>query len=227
MDLLNLIINTNKKMKILLFDTETTGLPKTKESAFKRPNNWPHIVSISWIVLENMKIIDTQSYIIKPKWIIPEDAIKIHGITNEIALEKGYELEEVMTKFFDCKHDWIVAHNLDYDLNVLRNAMIWDLKKPFPLIGKQFCTMESSKNILKIPFNNGRNGYKCPKLSELYEYVMKKKPDESKLHGSLYDTTLLYEIIQNFEKFKITISLLDNPIIINNESSKKRKIFEL
>jgi DNA polymerase III epsilon subunit-like protein len=214
-------------MKLLIFDTETTGLPKTREGAYKGPNNWPHIVSISWILLEDLNVIDTQSFIVKPKWNIPEDSVKIHGITNEIALNKGDELEEVMDKFFSINYDWIIAHNLDFDLNVLRNAMLWDLKKPVPSIGKQMCTMNLSRNWMKIPFGNGRYGYKSPKLSELYEYVMKKKPDESKLHGSLYDTTLLCEIIQNNERFKIILGLLDKPISKSNEGSKKRKYFEI
>ena len=80
----------NIRMNIVVFDTETTGLPKSVEPASKSPNNWPHLVSISWVVLENTlphAILKQRSYIIKPEnWTIPEDSIKIHKITNEMLL---------------------------------------------------------------------------------------------------------------------------------------------
>ena len=70
----------NNRMKIVIFDTETTGLPKSLEPADKSPNNWPHLVSISWVVIENTfpyAISKQRSYIIKPQnWTIPEDSIK-------------------------------------------------------------------------------------------------------------------------------------------------------
>jgi hypothetical protein len=93
-------------MHILVFDTETTGLPKSRKDAKEEPNNWPHLVSISWVVLdsENMFAITKQrNYIIKPvDWVIPEDSIKIHGITNEEA-SQGASLKEVMDEFMSEK----------------------------------------------------------------------------------------------------------------------------
>lgn len=40
-------------MKLLIFDTETTGLPKSRKASTEGPNNWPHIVSISWVILDS------------------------------------------------------------------------------------------------------------------------------------------------------------------------------
>ena len=37
----------------MFFDTETTGLPKYRDQAYKAPGNWPHIVSIAWIILNS------------------------------------------------------------------------------------------------------------------------------------------------------------------------------
>jgi DNA polymerase III epsilon subunit-like protein len=107
-------------MKYLFFDTETTGLPKNREDAIKGPGNWPHIVSLSWQVYENFKHIKSESYIIKPmEWIIPEDSIKIHGITNEKALVEGHDLLSVINKFMNEKSDYLIAHNMDFDYKII------------------------------------------------------------------------------------------------------------
>lgn len=183
-------------MKLLIFDTETTGLPKSRTAATENPNNWPHIVSISWVILDDNKIIKQREYIVKPeKWVIPDESIAIHGITNEVAVAKGHPLQTVMSEFLAEQYDTIVAHNMDFDYNVIVNAIKWDLGfdfKGFTVPMK--CTMQLSKNQCKLP---GKFSYKVPKLKELYEFIFKQKPNESKLHGSLYDTLILAECIQH------------------------------
>jgi DNA polymerase III epsilon subunit-like protein len=179
-------------MRLLLFDTETTGLPKSRESAIKLQNNWPHIVSIGWIVMEDLNIIKKEYYLVKPEWDIPDDASKIHGITKEKAMEEGLPLSEVINKFIAEPYDIMIAHNMNFDLNVLINAIIWDLKLPFIPFTKTFCTMEFMKPIMKLTYANNR-GIKSPKLSEMYEFITKKKPEN--LHNSLVDTMLIADCI--------------------------------
>ncbi len=42
--------------KVIIFDTETTGLPKKRnQNALHEPNCWPDIVSVSWSVFSNVK----------------------------------------------------------------------------------------------------------------------------------------------------------------------------
>jgi len=68
-------------MRLIIFDTETTGLPKTRDSAFKGPDNWPHLVSISWVILDTDEntIQKQRDYIIYPdSWVIPQESTKIH-----------------------------------------------------------------------------------------------------------------------------------------------------
>ena len=192
-------------MKLLVFDTETTGLPKSKESADKNPNNWPHIVSISWVILENDKIIKEASYIIYPQaWSIPPESTKIHGITDSKARECGTQLKFVMEEFMLENYDYMVAHNLNFDYNVLVNAIKWDLHKDV-FLKPGFCTMNLSKNLCKI---QGQYGYKYPKLKELYFYVFKKYPEENLLHSSLYDTKILCEILQTSSELRKEIGLV-------------------
>ena len=157
---------------MIVFDTETTGLPKYRDQAHKGSGNWPHLVSIAWIKVENT-IIFKKYFIIKPQWSIPVDSTKIHGITVEKAMQKGHDLHKVMKEFMeDCSGQELIAHNMNFDYNVIINAIMWDLNLPYPEFKKLYCTMELSKNLLKIP---GQYGYKYPKLLELYEYVTKKR----------------------------------------------------
>ena len=199
-------------MRILLFDTETTGLPKSREPATAGPNNWPHLVSIAWIIIENEQIVKKEYYLIKPQWVIPEDASKIHGITQEKAEAEGFPLSDIITKFLSEQHDILIAHNLSFDLNVLVNAVLWDLGKPYPNFGKTFCTMEASRIICKMPFGNGRSGYKSPKLSELHQFITRRPTDTTSLHNALYDTTLLADIVL---KSTVLRSMIGLPVVPN------------
>ena len=191
-------------MRILIFDTETTGLPKYRKSAKEQAENWPHIVSISWVLLENNTIVSKHSYIVKPnKWNISAESIAIHGITNENAIENGHDLEFVMNEFISEKYDLMLAHNLDFDENVIVNAIYWDLGRKnfleFPLQKK--CTMNVAKNMCRLPFKSGL-GYKSPKLSELYFHVFKAPPVSENLHNSMYDAEILVKILQGSEELR-------------------------
>lgn len=185
-------------MKLLIFDTETTGLPKSRNSAAAGPNNWPHIVSISWLILnsDTNAIEKQENHIITPlNWTIPSDSTAIHGITNEYAKTHGKPLLEIMQRFQNETYDGIVAHNIDFDMNVVVNAILWDLNQQPRLFPQTFCTMKISRNICKLPGNYGN--FKSPKLKELYFFAFGKMPDESQLHGSLYDVLILTEVIKS------------------------------
>ena len=130
-----LLINSLKscsqlnKMRVLVFDTETTGLPKTKILNKYMLDLWPHIVQFSYIIFdtESNTIIKLKDCIIKvpDSFIISEDASKIHGITNEISFSKGVNIAGVLDEFFDDfgNVDHIVGHNISFDKNCLRNVL--------------------------------------------------------------------------------------------------------
>jgi DNA polymerase III epsilon subunit-like protein len=202
-------------MKLLIFDTETTGLPKARNPATHGPNNWPHLVSISWVVLdsETNSVLKERSYIIKPNWDIPIESTKIHGITNEHAILHGHDLRSVMVEFMTEACDIIVAHNMEFDNNVITNALLWDLNLSSLRVDvdinvnrpKQVCTMKLSKELCRI---SGKYGYKYPKLKELYFHAFKKMPDETKLHNSLYDVLVLTEVIQTYLPLRQAMGLV-------------------
>lgn len=183
------------KNNYIVFDVETTGLPKRYNASPKLFDLWPHIVQFSWILKQKNETCE-KSFIIKPDgYVIPEDSTKIHKITNDYAVQHGSPIEEVLEEFIkDCdKADFFVAHNASFDVSVVK-ATFYRNKMDLSPIGnkKVFCTMKSTTNICKIP---GKYGNKYPKLEELYFYLFKEKPNNV-LHNALEDsrvTLMCYE----------------------------------
>jgi DNA polymerase III epsilon subunit-like protein len=194
---------------IVFFDTETTGLPRARNiSALQRSDIWPDMVSISWII-HTISPSPTQpskhTYIIKPEgWQIPEDSIRIHGITNEYAHTHGTSLREVMTKFINIIQEahHIIAHNMEFDKNVIHHACKWRLgidPTRFWDTRKEFCSMVQSKGELKIPgkYPKPSDPYKNPGLDELYRATFIGKEPPSGAHSADRDVEVLYQIVAN------------------------------
>ena len=93
----------------LIFDTETTGLPKRWDAPLTDSDNWPRCIQIAWQVHDsNGQCLSHEDFLIKPDGFkIPYDSEKIHGISTELADKDGVSLEEVISKFKsvlkDCK----------------------------------------------------------------------------------------------------------------------------
>jgi len=186
---------------ITFFDTETTGLPKRRNSnALESSDNWPNIVSVAWAVYEHNGSLVKKSYsLIKPDgWTIPEDSIRIHGITEDKAYVEGRNLEEVLLELkADLQaSDTVVAHNMEFDKNVLFHSYKWHLKQnPWHLWPeKEICTMVRAEPELKLPsrYPSSSKPYKSPTLTELYKATFDKEPTGQ--HNSMKDVEIMCEV---------------------------------
>lgn len=183
-------------------DTETTGLPKRRNSnALETPDNWPNIVSVAWAVYTSNGTLVKSSYsLVKPEgWVIEPDSIRIHGITEEIANAEGHPLRDVL---FELKADLeksevVVAHNMEFDKNVLFHSYKWHLNQnPWHLWpGLEICTMNKGEPEVKLPsrYPTTNRPYKPPTLTELYKATF---PDREPVgqHNSKKDVEMLCEI---------------------------------
>lgn len=156
---------------LLIFDTETSGFPKNWKAALDDIDNWPRIVSISWNKIEpSGLLLSNKNFFIKPNdYFISNESVAIHGITNEVAHQKGFLLSDVLEEFnkelTDCSY--LIAHNIEFDYAVtfceyLRLKINTNKLSSI----KQICTMKMSTDFCKI---RSSKGYKYPKLSELYQ----------------------------------------------------------
>lgn len=159
----------------LIFDTETTGLPKRWNAPITDTDNWPRCVQIAWQVHNAMGVcISHQDYLVSPEGFnIPYDAEKIHGISTELAQKQGRPLQEVLTRFNEDlkKTKFIVGQNLGFDINIMgceftRTGIETSLTK-LPVLDT--CTEDTAK-LCQLP--GGRGGkFKLPTLTELHEFL--------------------------------------------------------
>ena len=159
----------------LIFDTETTGLPKRWDAPITDVNNWPRCIQIAWQLHDAFgKIIDHQDYLVKPDGFnIPYDAERIHGISTELAEAEGVRLSEVLEKFNLAlsQTQFIVGQNLGFDVNIM-GCEFHRLGTDSPLSSLpalDTCT-EVTASLLQLP--GGRGGkFKLPTLTELHSYL--------------------------------------------------------
>src|SRR5690606_18671878 len=162
----------------LIFDTETTGLPKRWDAPISDVDNWPRAVQIAWQLHDDMgAVIEHQDYLIRPEGFnIPFDAEKIHGISTELAQEQGVSLQEVLEKFSKVLEQtkFIVGQNVGFDVNIM-GAEYYRLSLPNVMEGLPVldtCT-EVTASMCQIP--GGRGGkFKLPTLTELHEFLFQE-----------------------------------------------------
>ena len=183
----------------LTFDTETSGLPIRKFlragiPAYADLDSYKscRMVSISWVCgIDTANVPVAVYYIVKPDGFVSSpESIAIHGITHEKAMEIGVSFESIMEHLFTDLESGIkriVAHNLDFDINVLCSELyrrnmhdrICEINKL-----QKYCTMLEGQKKMGVR--------KWPKLAELYRYLTKGE-EISHAHNALYDTLHCYK----------------------------------
>jgi len=186
----------------LIFDTETTGLPKRWGAPISDTDNWPRCVQIAWQLHDDMgRVIEHQDYLVKPEGFnIPYDAERIHGISTKLAEAEGILLVEMLEKFNIAlsKTKFIVGQNLGFDINIMGCEFYrMGIESPMgsmPILDT--CT-EVTASLLKLP--GGRGGkFKLPTLTELHQYLFNKPFAEA--HNATADveatTRCFFELIR-------------------------------
>jgi DNA polymerase III epsilon subunit-like protein len=225
-------------MRILIFDTETTGLPKSKYISPDTLQLWPYIVQFSYIIYDTSlnDIVEVRDYIVKvPKnVIISEESSKIHGITNEISNKSGVEINEVIKEFFYFLRivDKLIGHNIEFDINMIKIELLriinMKLESPERIKLCKYdlhyltnyknicCTLKDSIEYCNIQMIDkfGKSYLKYPKLIELHEKLFNSSPNN--LHNSFND---IFVTLRCFMKLKHDIDL-------NNDCSSFKKYTE-
>jgi DNA polymerase III subunit epsilon len=170
----------------LFFDTETSGIPRNYKAPASDLSNWPRLVQLGWLLTDaRAKEVESGELVIKPEgFTIPKDAVKIHGITTQMAKRDGVDLKLVLDQIEALikQAKVLVAHNMQFDERVL-GAEFLRAGYENPLESKQrICTMLSSKNYCGLP---GPYGYKWPSLQELHMKLHNKAFEGA--HSALVD----------------------------------------
>ena len=167
-------MNEKNKLKVMVFDTETTWLFSKKE---KNLDKQPYIIQFSGILVEmdeDWKYTELKriNQFIKPPIKIPVAASQVHWIYDiDVINQKPFSsYAELISKWIEYP-DIIVWHNVSFDQNMLlvefqRIRMKGSTLSYNPK--KVICTMNESVNYCKLPKKNIKaEWYKKPKLQEL------------------------------------------------------------
>lgn len=218
-------------MKIIVFDTETTGLPKTKVLTAGLVNLWPYIVQLSYLIYDvnEKELVKIRDFIVKIPYNIEisQESTKLHCITNDISYSQGTNIENIIEEFMedlkDC--DYIIGHNIDFDINMIKAELIrlnmnidrnmnlyYNYLEFMSSCKKFYCTMQESVDLCAIKQTNkqGKEYFKYPKLIELHQKLFNTSPKG--LHNSLNDILIC---LRCFYKMKFNNDIIDENYEIN------------
>lgn len=196
-------------MKILVTDTETSGLPQFNEPS--EGVNQPHICELAALLFDDKtRKLEAQYHAIikQDGWDVDPEALAAHGITKERSMDEGVVEQVALAEFFELhlQADMTVAHNWQFDGRIYRIAIkrfghghteevltqeerdvIADAFKSSP----SYCTMKTCTPILNLPATeamrkSGRGSWKKPpKLIEAYQHFFGEGFDGA--HSALAD----------------------------------------
>lgn len=160
-------------MRVLIFDTETTGLWQFKRP-FDHPSQ-PEIVQIAAKLVEDStaRVLGQVNYIVRPDNPCSEEAANVHGISQDIIDVAGVPRRTALSGFHHLLKlsERVVAHNYNFDSKVVARSYLLEDSQPalFNSI-PYFCTMLESTPVLKLPGRYGK--YKWPSLQEAYRMLV-------------------------------------------------------
>ena len=193
-----------KVVKILVFDTETAGLPKHYKPAEEDLDNYPSVLQLGaqliQVDLDNplqYEVLYKVNSLVQPyrngkEVQIHPKAEAVHGISFQKANSLGDSIQTVGLLFQGlCNStDFIVCHNYTFDRNVMVSELLrLGITPKYGRGTKVFCTMKFSTNLLKL---KGRNEgqYKFPTLQELFKHLTgQEMSDHYKAHDAEGDVS--------------------------------------
>lgn len=161
----------------ITLDTETTGLD---------PLNGDRIVEIGCVEVIDRRITENHFHVyINPERDVPEDAVAIHGLTNEFLGDKPVFAAVAQDFCNFIKGAELIIHNASFDVGFL-NA---ELKQAgFPTVDELATNVIDSLAMAKNMFPGKRNNLDA--LCERLEI----DNSERTLHGALLDAELLADV---------------------------------
>lgn len=140
--------------------------------------------------------------LIKPDgWEVPEEVVKIHGITTEMCAKHGIDWSVFYNIFepYAMMSDEILAYNCGFDLAMMSVETTRHKQRyPFKNMFKRVDVMKEVMYEVNLPPNEGYSTPKYPKLEEAYEHFFKKPLKGA--HGALADAVATVAVYREYLK---------------------------
>ncbi|MDT8346276.1 MAG: DNA polymerase III subunit alpha, partial [Flavobacteriaceae bacterium] len=167
----------------LIFDTETTGLPKNYNAPLTDFENWPRVIQLAWqLHTLDGNCVAHETLLVKPDGFdIPFGSEQIHGISTALATHEGLALKEVLEKFQEALEQsiYLVGQNVSFDINVLGCEFLrLTGENPLEAIAVLDTCTESTAQRTKISGGPGGK-FKLPTLTELYQHLFNESFEEA------------------------------------------------
>tara|TARA_B100001093_G_scaffold369457_1_gene354424 strand:- start:1719 stop:2297 length:579 start_codon:yes stop_codon:yes gene_type:complete len=179
--------------------TQTNGLHNTDQDVSKKNMfEFARPVSLNYVIGfrqgKDFNVTKKEKVIFKPDCLnISKEAQEIHGISLEIANEKGTEPEDIMNNLKkDLKNvSVIVSHNLPFHIKSLQVECFRN------------CVNIDFSNFILIDTINFNHNLEFPKLKELASHLLKKDYSDKK---SDYNITLIRKcFLKLYDKYEKSI----------------------
>ncbi len=208
---------------ILIFDTETTGLPRDYNAPLSDSDNWPRLVQLAWqLHTPEGKLVNRGNLIVRPDgFTIPYNAVQVHGITTERAKRDGIPLNDVLADFLIdlSRANYVMGHNIGFDINIVGAELIRAQHDEKQLTQKPFIdSKDDGTDFCKLP--GGRGGkFKWPNLTELHEKLFGVKFEEA--HDAAYDVDATARCFFEMVRIGVTkLKELPDPSVVKYEAPK-------
>lgn len=179
-------------MKVMIFDTETTGQP--------------HVVDLAadlWDTDTGEKLVSLD-FLINNDIPIPEEMTAIHGITTEMCEADGISPLDAHRRFTElmCQADLVGGHNISFDIRMMRIHAARVTGEKWENMLPTFCTMRKSTNICKIlgPKARYAEDWKWPTLTEAIKHFFDEDmPDAHRARPDCDAASRVYFALKNLE----------------------------
>lgn len=167
-------------MRQIILDTETTGLD---------PNDGHRVIEIGCIEMVNRRLTDRTFHVyINPEREIDQEAIAVHGITNEFLADKP-NFSGIADEFIEFVRDAeLIAHNAPFDVSFLEAEL-----ERIPGAPSIFSLMHGGAAVDTLSMAKEKRPGKRNSLDALCRDY-KVDASERTLHGALLDAELLTRV---------------------------------
>lgn len=165
-------------MKVIYFDTETTGLDFTEN----------HIIELAMLIVEDGRIIEEYDEFINVGYDLPSKITEITGITDEMLIVEGVSEKSVAE---DLKNaltpgTLMIAHNCQFDLSFVYSL----LKRHYPL--EADCIVGNLDWLDTVTVLKDRKEFPHKLIDAVKYYGI----EEVNFHRAIDDTKALYDVVQ-------------------------------